>query len=65
MSTFISSDLKLPGQIKKYQGKVRDVYYLENNIIVVVATDRISAFDTIMTKGVQRSSFKSTFISNA
>ena len=52
MSTFISSDLKLPGQIKKYQGKVRDVYYLENNIIVVVATDRISAFDTIMPKGV-------------
>jgi phosphoribosylaminoimidazole-succinocarboxamide synthase len=66
MSTFISSDLKLPGQIKKYQGKVRDVYYLENNIIVVVATDRISAFDTIMPKvSVQRSSFKSTFISNA
>ena len=50
MTTFISSDLKLPGLIQKYQGKVRDVYHLENNIIVVVATDRISAFDTIMPK---------------
>lgn len=42
------TDFNLPGQIKRYSGKVRDVYYLQNNRLVVVATDRISAFDVIL-----------------
>jgi phosphoribosylaminoimidazole-succinocarboxamide synthase len=41
-----------PNQIKFYKGKVRDVYYLENNIIVMVASDRISAFDVILPKSI-------------
>lgn len=36
----------------KYEGKVRDVYTLSNNNIIVIATDRISAFDVIMPKGI-------------
>ena len=45
-----STDFKLPGLISKYEGKVRDVYELENQILVIVASDRISAFDIIMPK---------------
>ena len=52
MNTIISTSLDLPGQISKYSGKVRDVYYLENNIIIVISTDRLSAFDVIMPKGI-------------
>ena len=36
----------------KYKGKVREVYHLENNILVMVATDRLSAFDVVMPKGI-------------
>ena len=46
------TSLNLPGQISKYRGKVRDVYYLENNIIIIISTDRLSAFDVIMPKGI-------------
>ncbi len=52
MKTITSTSLNLPRQISKYTGKVRDVYYLENNIIVVISTDRLSAFDVIMPKGI-------------
>ena len=48
----MSTSLNLPGQISKYRGKVRDVYYLENNIIIIISTDRLSAFDVIMPKGI-------------
>ncbi len=44
------TNFDLPGQINRYQGKVRDVYYLESNRLVIVATDRISAFDVILPK---------------
>jgi len=37
-----------PGQINTYHGKVRDVYYIENELLVMVASDRISAFDVIL-----------------
>ena len=52
MNTIMSTSLNLPGQISKYRGKVRDVYYLENNIIIIISTDRLSAFDIIMPKGI-------------
>lgn len=42
------TDFILPGQFKRYEGKVRDVYFLEDKRLVVVATDRISAFDVIL-----------------
>jgi phosphoribosylaminoimidazole-succinocarboxamide synthase len=41
-----------PGQKAVYNGKVRDVYTLENDILVMVASDRISAFDHILEKGI-------------
>lgn len=50
--TIYSTDFKLPGLISRYKGKVRDVYELENGILVIVASDRISAFDIIMPKGI-------------
>ena len=45
IGTINSTDFKLPGLISRYEGKVRDVYELENEILVIVASDRISAFD--------------------
>jgi phosphoribosylaminoimidazole-succinocarboxamide synthase len=46
------TDFHFPGQIKVYKGKVRDVYTLDNDILVMVASDRISAFDHILPKGI-------------
>lgn len=48
----IKTDFEFPGQKKVYKGKVRDVYTLENDILVMVASDRISAFDHILPKGI-------------
>ena len=48
----VKTDLHLPGQTSKYSGKVRDVYFLEGGHIVMVATDRISAFDVVLPKGI-------------
>jgi phosphoribosylaminoimidazole-succinocarboxamide synthase len=47
-----SSDFNFPGQIAVYKGKVRDVYTLNNGLVVMVASDRISAFDHILPKGI-------------
>ncbi len=47
-----ASNFNFPGQKKVYKGKVRDVYTLENDILVMVASDRISAFDHILPKGI-------------
>ena len=52
MNTLMSSNLSLPGQLSKYKGKVRDVYFLDNNLLVIVVTDRLSAFDVVMPKGI-------------
>ena len=50
--TLNSSDFNFTFQEKVYKGKVRDVYYLKNNIVVMVASDRISAFDVVMPRGI-------------
>lgn len=50
--TINSTNFTLPRQIKKYSGKVRDVYTLEGDIVAMVATDRLSAFDVILGKQV-------------
>ena len=42
----------IPGLINTYHGKVRDVYYIENELLVMVASDRISAFDVILPKPI-------------
>lgn len=48
----VKSDFNFPGQQKVYKGKVRDVYTLNNDLLVMVASDRISAFDHILPKGI-------------
>ena len=50
--TIIDSNFKFPGQISVYKGKVREVYHLEGDLLVMVATDRLSAFDVVMPKGI-------------
>ena len=51
-NAIIKTDFEFPGQKKVYKGKVRDVYTLENEVLVMVASDRISAFDHILPKGI-------------
>ncbi len=51
-NTIIDTNFHFPGQKSLYKGKVREVYQLENNILVMVATDRLSAFDVVMPKGI-------------
>ena len=50
--TIIDSNFNFPGQISVYKGKVREVYQLEGDLLVMVATDRLSAFDVVMPKGI-------------
>lgn len=51
-NTLTHTDFKFPGQIDVYHGKVREVYTLANNTLVMIATDRLSAFDVVMPKGI-------------
>lgn len=52
MKALIKTDYTFPGQKEYYKGKVREVYTLENDILLMVATDRLSAFDVVMPKGI-------------
>lgn len=51
-NTIVSTNFSFPGQKHVYKGKVREVYTLENDILVMIATDRLSAFDVVMPKGI-------------
>ena len=51
-NTIIDTNFKFPGLKSVYKGKVREVYALEDNRLIMVATDRLSAFDVIMPKGI-------------
>ena len=51
-NSITTTDYNFPGQKAVYHGKVRDVYTLENDILVMIASDRISAFDHILPKGI-------------
>ena len=51
-NTITDTNFNFPGQISVYKGKVREVYYLEGDLLVMVATDRLSAFDVVMPKGI-------------
>ena len=46
------SDFLFKNQLSKYEGKVREVYALKNDILIVIASDRISAFDVVMPRGI-------------
>lgn len=52
MNAITKSEFQFKGQQAVYHGKVRDVYTLENGLLVMVASDRISAFDHILPKGI-------------
>ena len=51
-TTLVSTDFNFPGQTAVYHGKVRDVYTINDDTLAVIATDRISAFDVILPKGI-------------
>jgi phosphoribosylaminoimidazole-succinocarboxamide synthase len=50
--TITDTNFDFPGQQQVYKGKVREVYFLENNLLVVIATDRLSAFDVVLPRGI-------------
>ena len=52
MKALTHTDFNFPGQQSVYHGKVRDVYNINDELMVMVATDRISAFDVILPKGI-------------
>ena len=51
-TTLVRTDYNFEGQKSVYHGKVRDVYDIDDDILVMIATDRISAFDVILPKGI-------------
>ena len=52
MNSLLATNFTLPGQIHKYTGKVREVIKIEDDLLVMIATDRLSAFDVVMPKGI-------------
>ena len=52
MKALTQTDFHFEGQKSVYHGKVRDVYDINDDVIVMVATDRISAFDVVLPKGI-------------
>lgn len=51
-TTLVKTDYNFPGQTAVYHGKVRDVYTINDDYLVMIATDRISAFDVILPEGI-------------
>ena len=51
-NTILDTNFNFPGQENVYKGKVREVYTLKGDVLVMVATDRLSAFDVVMPKGI-------------
>ena len=51
-NTLMHTDFEFIGQTNKYTGKVREVYTLDNDTLIMVATDRLSAFDVVMPRGI-------------
>ena len=52
MNSIIKTDFKFTNQVSKYSGKVRDVYNINNELLVMVASDRLSAFDIVLPRGI-------------
>ena len=52
MKALTKTDFNFPGQKSVYHGKVRDVYNINGEKLVMVATDRISAFDVVLPEGI-------------
>src|SRR5690554_7473730 len=52
MNTLTTTNFNFPGQKSVYRGKVREVYNINDELLVMIATDRISAFDVVLPKGI-------------
>lgn len=52
MNTITTTNFQFPGQKSVYRGKVREVYNINDELLVMVATDRLSAFDVVLPKGI-------------
>jgi phosphoribosylaminoimidazole-succinocarboxamide synthase len=52
MNTITTTNFNFPNQKSVYRGKVREVYNINNELLVMVATDRLSAFDVVLPKGI-------------
>ncbi|MDR5590467.1 phosphoribosylaminoimidazolesuccinocarboxamide synthase [Christiangramia sp. SM2212] len=51
-NTITITNFNFPGQQSVYKGKVRDVYSMEDDLLIMIASDRLSAFDVVMPKGI-------------
>jgi phosphoribosylaminoimidazole-succinocarboxamide synthase len=52
MNTIVDTNYNFPNQRSVYKGKVREVYNIEDKLLVMIATDRLSAFDVVMPRGI-------------
>lgn len=52
MQALVKADFRFPGEQKVYHGKVREVYTIDNDYLMMVVTDRISAFDVVQPRGI-------------
>lgn len=52
MNTLTTTDFHFPNQKSVYRGKVREVYNINDELLVMIATDRLSAFDVVMPRGI-------------
>ena len=52
MNSIFKTDFSFPGQTSRYEGKVRDVYTIKDDKLVIIASDRISAFDIVMPRSI-------------
>lgn len=52
MQALVKADFRFPGEQKVYHGKVREVYTIDNDYLMMVVTDRISAFDVVLPRGI-------------
>ena len=52
MNTLTTTNFNFPNQKSVYRGKVREVYNINDELLVLIATDRISAFDVVLPKGI-------------
>jgi phosphoribosylaminoimidazole-succinocarboxamide synthase len=52
MNTLTKTNFNFPNQLSKYSGKVREVYKFKNDVLVMISTDRLSAFDVVLPKGI-------------
>lgn len=52
MNTLLTTNFNFPGQTAYYKGKVREVYTIKDKYLVMIASDRISAFDVVLPKGI-------------